>query len=310
MKKFAKGCLLTAISMFFIGIIILIICIIIGGGSLFHYLKNEALPHDTFTNLFDDTAVTFHNGETHIDFSKHHQTHSGKHENMQVATISEIKNLDIDFGGGMCIISESSDEFFHIYSDNANEFQYYKENNTLYLKGFDEITLGIQTNDCNTVYLDIPKNFSFENIDIELGAGYLQAHSLTASDNINLEVGAGELTTSSLNADSFTLGLGAGNVEIKNGTINNSELSVGFGNMTYHGKINRDLTAECGMGNLELFLTDSYEAHNYKLDCALGNMTLHEKNFSAVAYTNNIQHGTDSTYTLTCGMGNMNIQFE
>ena len=310
MKKFVKGCLLTAISMFLIGIIIIIICIIIGGGSLLHYLKKETLSHNTLSNLLDDTVVTFHNAETHIDFSKNHQTYSGKHENMQVATISEIANLDIDFGGGTCIISESSDEFFHIYTDNAKEFQYYQENNTLHLKGFDDLVLGTQLNDYNTGYLDIPKNFSFDNIEIDLGAGYLQAHSLTASDNINLEVGAGELIASVLNADSFTLGLGAGNVEIKNGTVGNSNISVGFGNMNYHGKINKNLTAECGMGNLELFLNDSYEAHNYDLNCALGNMTLHEKNFSAVAYTDTIQHGTDSTYTLSCGMGNMTVQFK
>ena len=228
MKKFVKGCLLTAISMFLIGIIIIIICIIIGGGSLLHYLKNETLSHNTLSNLLDDTVVTFHNAETHIDFSKNHQTYSGKHENMQVATISEIANLDIDFGGGTCIISESSDEFFHIYTDNAKEFQYYQENNTLHLKGFDDLVLGTQLNDYNTVYLDIPKNFSFDNIEIDLGAGYLQAHSLTASDNTNLEVGAGELIASVLNADSFTLGLGAGNVEIKNGTVGNSNISVGF----------------------------------------------------------------------------------
>lgn len=312
MKKFVKGCLITATSMFFIGIIMLIICIIIGGGSLLHYLKTETLSHNTLSNFFNNHVVTFHNGESHIDFSEHHQTHTGKHENMQVATISEIKNLNIDLGGGTCIISESSDEFFHIYTahTNANEFQYYKEENTLYLKGFDGLTLGVSMDDHNTLYLDIPKDFSFDNIYIDLGAGYLEAHSLTASKHINLNVGAGELITSTLLADSFTLGLGAGNVEINNGIINNSELSVGFGNMIYHGKINHDLTAECGMGNLELFLNDSYEAHNYKLDCALGNMTLHEKNFSAVAYSDNIQHGTDSNYTLTCGMGNMTIHFE
>lgn len=310
MKKFAKGCFLTAISMFFIGILILIICIIIGGNSLFHYLKNESLQHDSFSKLFDGTVVTFHNGESHLDFSEHYQTHSGKHENMQVATASEIKNLDIDLGGGMCIISESSDDFFHIYTNNANKFQYYKEDNTLYLKGFDKFTFGIHTNDYNAIYLDIPKNFSFENINIELDAGYLEAHSLIAANEINLEVGAGELITTSLNTNSFSLELGAGNVEIENGDVKDANVTVGLGNMTYHGILSRDLTAECGMGNLELFLNDSYESHNYNIDCAMGNLTLHEKSFGSIAYSKHIEHDADSTYTLTCGMGNMNILFE
>lgn len=310
MKKFAKGCLIAALSMLFIGIIIVVICIIIGGGSLFSYLRNEAPHHNHMSGIFDDTVITFHNGKSHIDFSKHHQTHSGKHENMQVATISDISNLDIDFGGGMCVISESSDEYFHIHTENANEFQYYTEDKTLYLKGFDDITFGIQSGDYNKVYLEIPKSFSFENIDIELGAGYLESHSLAATDKITLTVGAGELISHSLAADTLALEVGAGNVEIRDANIANSDISVGFGNITYHGIITHDLTAKCGMGNLELFLQDSYESHNYDVDCAMGNLTIHEKSFGAVAYSDYIQHGADSTYTLECGMGNMNILFE
>ena len=310
MKKFAKGCFITALSMLFIGLIIVIICIIIGGESLFSYLRNEASHHGHISGIFDNTVVTFHNGKSHVDFSDHHPTYSGQHENAQVAKASDITNLDMDFGGGMCVISESSDEYFHINTENANEFQYYTDGNTLFLKGFDDITFGVHSGDFNKVYLEIPKNFSFENINIELGAGYLESHSLIATDSLILEVGAGELITDSLATDTLTLEVGAGNAEIDNACVNDSEITVGFGNITYHGIINKDLTAECGMGNLELFLQDSYEAHNYSVDCAMGNLTLHEKSFGAVAYSEQIEHGTDSTYTLECGMGNMNILFQ
>lgn len=309
MKKFAKGCLIAAISMLFTGIIILIICLIIGGSSIFNYLKNNASHHAQISTVFDDAVITFHNREHNLAFSNQHPTHSGKHENMQVATTSDISNLNIDFGGGMCILSESSDEFFHIYTENANEFQYFTEDNTLYLKGFDDVTLGLPSGDYNKVYLEIPKNFTFKNIDIELGAGYLEALSLTASNNIEIEVGAGELITKSLTADTLQMELGAGNVEIDNGSISDSDISVGFGNLTYHGVIRNDLTAECGMGNLELFLNDSYESHNYEVDCGMGNMTLHEKTISAIAYNSDIQHNAASTYTLECGMGNMTVLF-
>lgn len=310
MKKFAKGCLITALSMLFIGIIILMVCAIIGGGSLFSYLRNEASHHGHLSGIFDNTVVTFHNGKSHITFSDHHPTHSGTHENKQVATASDISKLDIDFGGGMCVITESPDEYFHIYTEHADEFQYYTDGNTLYLKGFDDITFGVHSRDYNKVNLEIPRDFSFENIDIELGAGYLEAHSLSAFNKLTLEIGAGELITDSLAANTLTLEVGAGNAEIGNACVNDSEITVGFGSITYHGTISKDLTAECGMGNLELFLQDSYEAHNYKIDCAMGNMTLHGKSFGAVAYSDQIQHGADSTYTLECGMGNMNILFQ
>lgn len=309
MKKFAKGCLITALSMLSIGILILIICIIIGGSSLFSYLRNEVSHRGHISGMFDNTVVTFHNGKSHVDFSDHHPTYSGQHENAQVAKASDIANLNIDFGGGMCVISESSDEYFHIHTENANEFQYYTDGNTLFLKGFDDITSGVHSSDFNKVYLEIPKNFSFKNINIELGAGYLESHALIATDSLSLEVGAGELITDSLAADTLTLEVGAGNAELYNASVNDSEITVGFGNITYHGIITKDLTAECDMGNLELLLQDSYEAHNYNIDCAMGNMTLNGKAFGAFAYSDQIQHSTDSTYSLECGMGNMNILF-
>lgn len=310
MKKFAKGCLITALSMLFIGVIILIVCVVIGGTSLVNSLKNELEHSENLSGIFDDKVITFHNGESTIDFSDHYPVHSGKHENMQVALASDISALDIDLGGSGCKISESSDEYFHIYAENAHEFQYFTEDHTLYLKGFDDISLGVHEYDSHMVYLEIPKNTSFENITIELGAGYIEADSLSASDTMELEVGAGEFISDSLTTDILNLELGAGNVEIRNASINTSDITVGLGNMTFYGNISKDLTAECGMGNLEFFLNDSYEAHNYNVECMMGNMTLHQKTVSAIAYSDIIHNNADSTYTLECGMGNMTLLFQ
>lgn len=310
MKKFAKGCLIAALSMLFLGIIILVVCIIIGGTSLAGSLKNELAQHGTISNIFDHTVVTYHNGKSNIDFSNDYPTYSGKYENMQAALASEIAHLNIDLGGASCVISESSDEYFHVYTEDAHEFQYFIEDDTFYLKGFDDISFSVHTLDSHVVYLDIPKNAAFENIDIMLGAGYMKADSLSASNNMTLEVGAGEFIADSLTVNTLNLEIGAGNVEIEDALINNADVTVGFGNMTFYGTISKDLTAECGMGNMELFLADSYESHNYDIECAMGNMTLHEKTFSAIAYSDYIDHNADSTYTLECGMGNMTILFQ
>ena len=310
MKKFTKGCLITALSMLAIGFIILIIYIIIGGTTLFNFLREEATNHEHFASFFNDAVINLNDGEFHIDFSKKYPVYSGKHENMQVATASEIKNLNIDFGGGMCTLSESSDEYFHIFTKNADEFQYYVEDATLYLKGLNDITFHQNHTDYNEIHLEIPKDLFFEDIDIKLGAGYLNTHAFTASDTISIEVGAGELIADSLTSKSLTLKAGAGNIELNNVFVTDSSISLGLGSIICDGIISGDLEAECGMGELELLLYDSYESHNYNIDCAMGNLTLNKKNFSAIVYSDNIQHDADSTYTLICGMGNMNIQFE
>lgn len=306
MKKFAKGCLITALSMLFTGVIILIICTFVGGTTLYSYAKNNL----NWSDLFNGHVVISHNGETNMDFSNNHQTYSGNYENMQVASSLDIRNLDLEIAGGGCKISESSDEYFHIYSENASEFQYYIEDETLYLKGFDHISYDIHPDDYNYIYLEIPKDFVFEDIDLELGAGIIEADSFQASNLIEMKVGAGEVIVASLTANTFTAEIGAGNAEIENAVVKDSDIQIGLGNMTYSGLITGNLSAECGMGNLDLYLNDAYENHNYVVDLVMGNMTLHQKSFSAVACSDHIQNGASSTYDLECGMGNMTILFQ
>ena len=306
MKKFAKGCLIAALSMLFTGVIILIICTFVGGTTLYSFAKNNL----NWSDLFDGHVVISHNGETDMDFSNSHPTYSGNHENMQVASSFDIRKLDLELAGGGCEISESSDEYFHIYSENAKEFQYYVEHETLYIKGFDHISYDIHPDDYNYIYLEIPKDFVFEDIKVELGAGIIEADSFQASNIIEMEIGAGEMIVDSLSANTFTAEIGAGNAEIRNATVKDSNLQIGLGNMTYSGLITRNLTAECGMGNLGLYLDDAYENHNYIVELVMGNMTLHQKSFTAVACSDNIQNGANSTYDLECGMGNMTILFQ
>ena len=309
MKKFAKGCLITALSMLAIGFIILIIYIIIGGTTFFHLLRTEAAKHEHLASFWSNAAIKLNDGEFHIDFSNQHPIYSGEHENMQIANASSIKDLNIDLGGVMCTLSESSDEYFHIITKNADEFQYYIENETLYIKGLNDITFGQHLVDYNEVYLEVPKNFSFEDIDLEVCAGCLNAHTLTASDTISIKVGAGEFIADSLTAQTLSLEAGAGDIEINNADVSDSCIALGMGSIAYNGIISGDLEAECGMGALELFLLDSYDAHNYNVDCTLGEIKINNTNFNTFAHSTNIDHGTDSTYTLTCGMGNINIQF-
>ncbi len=310
MKKFAKGSLIAALSMLVIGFVILFVCIIIGGNTLYTSLKDNVLQNEGLTDLLGVNFISFHNGEDLVDFSEDITTYSGDHENNKVAASSEILNLDIDFGGGNCIITESSDEFFHISSENAEEFQYYIEGKTLYIAGFmDEALFKVNLSDNNLLLLEIPKGFSFQNIDIELGAGYLEADSLSAGNTINLEIGVGELITYTLLADTLNIELGAGNVEIIEATVQNSDVTIRLGNLTLNGVIQKDLSATCGMGNLEFYLNDSMENHNYNIECNMGNLTVDEKSFGGLSQSTKIDNNAASTYTLECGVGNLTVQF-
>lgn len=308
MKKFAKGCLIAALSMLIIGIIIVAVCIFIGGTTLFSYANNK-VKADWNISL-DDYPIIWHgkNGITIDEFDNDYPTHQGDFADYEVALSSSVTNLDLIIGAGKCIISDSSDDYFHIYSKNAEKYQYYTENHTLYVKGFKSNSY--QSNR-NLIYLEIPKNFYFENISIQLGAGDIEADELLAKNNIDIFVGAGHLSAELLVAENkFNAEVGAGDIEIQDGSVKDSDFMIGLGHMTYTGVITNDLSSECGMGNLTLQINDDYENHNYDIELMMGSMIFNGTTHSAVSHTDFIDNDADSTYSLKCGMGNMNINFE
>ncbi len=317
MKKFVKISLITAFSMLAVGIVILGACIIFGGNTLMHLLENDQLSFnlesDLDLELFDHAQIRIRNGKHHTNFSEHHSIHSGAHENKQVALNSEISNLELELGGGNCLITESEDEYFHISSkEHTLEYQYYVDGGTLYIKGFDhsELTLSLHDVTDNIIYLAIPKDFSFTDVDIEIGAGIVEADLLSSTKDFTLTVGAGEFSADSLHADSLTLDLGVGDADIQNAVIRNAEFTIGMGSMDYSGIITGDLDAECGMGTLDMNLNDAEASHNYDIECGIGNVTIGSNHFSSLSHNSHIDHNAQSTYTLECGMGNISLSFQ
>lgn len=292
MKKFAKSCFIAALSMLCVGSIILIICTFLGSATLYSYAKDN-MPKFNFFDI--DGHITIKNGEAQLDFSDDYPTYSNLDGPLQIAS-SEIRNLSLEIAGGKCVISESDDEYFHLTTESEHEYQYYVHEETLYIKAFD-------------LSLQIPRDFLFENIDVELGIGMIDATSFNAYNNIEIEVGAGEFITHSLSSNTLSIEIGAGNAEIQNASTKISDFEIGLGNMSYSGIILDNLTAECSMGNLDLLLTDDYKDHNYHVECALGNITLNNNSFGGFVFSKDIQHEAKSTYFLECGMGNMNILF-
>lgn len=150
MKKFAKGCLIAALSMLTVGVIILAVCTFIGGTKIYAYahdeIQNNPYVEDFFVDVddfFGRDIVSWNLGETHMSFNHNYPTHSGDDQDFQAALASDISNLELEIGAGSCIISESDDAYFHIYSKNANKYQYYAENGTFYVRGFDHDGKGV-----------------------------------------------------------------------------------------------------------------------------------------------------------------------
>ncbi len=163
MKKFYKNALITAGILFAVGAVILVICTFVGGSSFHNDVKSGNIPE--LVSLFhfnnsDTSHSAFHvdNRIVHFDFNDEYPVYSGSRTDNEAADASKIKHINIDLGGGEYIIEQSSDNhYFQIVAESSDTYQYYTENSTFYVIGFDGSSINFGDRH-NKLTLRIPSN--------------------------------------------------------------------------------------------------------------------------------------------------------
>ena len=321
MNKFLKRTLIFAMILLGIGIIICIICTAVGGAAFLNNMKtivteetniSEQLSNINFDGNISLDNLQLQNGTIDCDFDNDYSTHSGTFTDDSAADASDIQDLHVDMGGGTCTITVSKDNDFHVIGNSTGEYQYYTKSKTFYVTGFQQKNVSnlSQVIKDNHIEIQIPKDFEFQDISIELGAGEMTIDSLICEKNISMEIGAGNVTVKELYAQDAEFEIGAGNLTVQNGTIEVGSFEVGLGNLIYAGNIEKDLSASCGMGNIELTLAENQKDHNYQLSCAMGNITVGRNDYSGAAFEQELDYDAKYTYTLDCAMGNIDVVFQ
>lgn len=318
MNQFLKKTLIFAMIILSIGIAICLVCTAIGGTAFLSNMKtivteetniSEQLSNIEFDGNVNLNNLNIHSGNVNCDFNSKYPTYTGKHTDDHAADASEIEDLNITIGGGTCTISESNDDEFHIIADSEGEYQYYTKGNTFYVHGFQQKNLNNISHALNDHHIEIqiPEDFEFENVTLEVGAGEMTLDKIICEKDISLEVGAGDITIHYLVSKDADFEVGAGNLYINDGSLKEASFEVGLGNLTYTGNVTNDLKASCGMGNIELFLKENQKDHNYHVSCAMGNITLGSNNYSGAALEQKLDYDAKYTYTLDCTMGNIDV---
>ena len=108
----------------------------------------------------------------------------------------------------------------------------------------------------------------------------------------------------------FELKVGAGQAVCENVTSRNAVMDIAMGECQYSGKINKDLSVDCGQGNVEIEVDGAEEEHNYDLDCGMGNILVGSMRAAGMGAQQTQDNGADSLYHVKCGMGNVTITFK
>ena len=141
------------------------------------------------------------------------------------------------------------------------------------------------------IVITIPEDAVFDAVEIGIGAGRLEAHSI-AADEIEVSVGAGEGIIHDFQAESFAAECAAGK-------------------LTLSGRAGKLAQVDCGMGAVVLTLDGGEEAYNCDISCGMGEVQIGEQyRTGGLAAERTIQNGADRTLQIDCGMGSVKVEFE
>lgn len=315
MKKFMKGCAVTALIMLVLGFGVATVVSLMGGTgkvedlvqSVTHGKLNLDLTFDGDWGLFIGESDVLFDIDEETMFDKDYEIIEEDVDKYSVG--SNIENLNIQVGGCSFYVKESVDENIYVEATNAGKFQCFCENGTLYIKSSRTVVDGWDKFDDSVITLSIPTSQNFGKVEAGLGAGLLKMFDIVANE-MNLEVGAGQISMDHLQANSCNIEVGMGEIIVKEMQVTNLDAEVGMGHLQVDGIILGDVDAECSMGSIEFNLTGREEDFNYNLEAAMGNVSIGSEKYSGLTSNRTIKNSASKNMSIECSMGNIEVNFE
>lgn len=325
MKKFMKGCGITALVLLILGLIMAVVAgsiqgrttiedvveSVTGGRVKLHLVPWEdewgiTIGDNVFSDFIErNSDMKFDIGDN-INFDKSFEIFKGDMDKSLLG--NGVQNLDIEASGCLFTVERSEDDNFYMEGTNIGKAQGFVKNQTLYVKVYQSGKVSI--NDIKTcrITLYVPENSSFDEVEIEVGAGQLKLADILAKE-LSAEVGAGEMILSDIIVDNIEASVGMGRVSLDNVQVQTLDAEVGMGSLELQGDILQKADLECSMGSIEMTLNGKEEDFNYYLEGAMGNVSIGRDSFSGFAQERTIQNNADKSINVECAMGNINISF-
>ena len=318
MKKFMKGCAITALILIALGIVLAVTAQAVRGTTMISQAVESVTGGRFHVNLgslvtgnwgiyWDDGFRTYDLDDS-IVFDKNHDIVDGA--TMMRSDYSfeagQVKSLDIEVGGCSFETKVSENEYFYLDVSGIRKVQCYTENGVLHIKAANS-RVSLNTH-LGSITLYVPEGHSYDQVDIEFGAGELLISDL-AADEVSLDLGAGHVKVKGVQAQEISASVGMGQLEFYDMDVALLDAEVGMGELVARGNIREKASLECAMGNMQLTLTGSERDFNYHLEAAAGNIDLGRNSYSGLAREQKIDNGASKNLDVECSMGNISIQF-
>ena len=219
-----------------------------------------------------------------------------------------ILKLDIEVGGVLFDTEVSEDGQIYLETENVHRFQGYVEDNTLYIRAKGVSTENWTDIGSSAIRLYLPAEYQFTEADVEVGAGNLYFTDLYAEE-VSLEAGAGHIEIQGANAEKADISVGAGSVWLQSFRTAELDVEIGLGEFSMEGAVGRKADIECAMGNVDMTLAGKEQDFNYQMECSMGNIDLGNNSYVGFGQEKEVDHQASKDMDIECSMGNIIIRF-
>ena len=208
---------------------------------------------------------------------------------------SGVENLKLDIGASEVRIKKGTDDKIHVddsrmKTENAVQKTLSDDGKTL------EITTKMRSSFKNvrnvkgTLVIYLPKDYKFDQMDMEYGAATAEIDGL--------------------NAKSLKIESGASGCTIKNADIEELDVETGAGSLDFYGTVEKEVDIDCGAGRVTLNLEGKVEDYNYELDSSAGSVEIGEDiDLGGLSTEKSIDNGSKRTIEISNGAGSVEIRF-
>lgn len=208
---------------------------------------------------------------------------------------SGVENLKLDIGSSEVRIKTGTDDKIHVddsrmKTENAVQKTLSDDGKTL------EITTKMRSSFKNvrnvkgTLVIYLPKDYKFDQVDMEYGAATAEIDGL--------------------NAKSLKIESGASGCTIKNADIEELDVETGAGSLDFYGTVEKEVDIDCGAGRVTLNLEGKVEDYNYELDSSAGSVEIGEDiDLGGLSTEKSIDNGSKRTIEISNRAGSVEIRF-
>ncbi len=208
---------------------------------------------------------------------------------------SGVENLKLDIGASEVRIKTGTDDKIHVddsrmKTENAVQKTLSDDGKTL------EITTKMRSSFKNvrnvkgTLVIYLPKDYKFDQVDMEYGAATAEIDGL--------------------NAKSLKIESGASGCTIKNADIEELDVETGAGSLDFYGTVEKEVDIDCGAGRVTLNLEGKVEDYNYELDSSAGSVEIGEDiDLGGLSTEKSIDNGSKRTIEISNEAGSVEIRF-